>query len=68
MYEVSREVLREIRNKRFDFMVFPGKRHGYGDMNNYFVKLLWDYFTEHLMGASHDAVDMYDFNKKIKKQ
>lgn len=51
-------------NKRFDYMVLPGKRHGYGDMNDYFVKLLWDYFSEHLIGDSHNNVNMFDFNKK----
>ena len=37
-------------NKRFDYMVLPGQRHGYGPMNDYFVRMLWDYFAEHLIG------------------
>jgi dipeptidyl-peptidase-4 len=37
-------------NKRFDYMVLPGKPHGYGDMQPYFTKLLMEYFAENLMG------------------
>jgi dipeptidyl-peptidase 4 len=37
-------------NKRFDFFIFPGQRHGYGDMYEYFFWLKADYFSRHLMG------------------
>ncbi|MEO5815578.1 MAG: DPP IV N-terminal domain-containing protein, partial [Gemmatimonadaceae bacterium] len=37
-------------NKRFDYMVLPGKPHGYGDMQPYFTKLLMEYFAENLLG------------------
>ncbi|MEP7347006.1 MAG: DPP IV N-terminal domain-containing protein, partial [Gemmatimonadaceae bacterium] len=37
-------------NKRFDFMLLPGKPHGYGDMQPYFNRLMMEYFAEHLMG------------------
>lgn len=37
-------------NKRFDFMVMPGKPHGYGDMQPYFTQLMMEYFAEHLLG------------------
>ena len=37
-------------NKRFDFMIMPGKPHGYGDMQNYFQRMLFEYFAEHLIG------------------
>jgi dipeptidyl aminopeptidase/acylaminoacyl peptidase len=37
-------------NKRFDYMVLPGKPHGYGDMTPYFTRLLMEYFAENLMG------------------
>ncbi len=36
--------------KRFDFMLMPGKQHGYADMQPYFTQLLMEYFCEHLMG------------------
>ena len=37
-------------NKRFDFMLMPGKPHAYGDMQPYFNHLLMEYFAEHLLG------------------
>ncbi|MDB4890898.1 MAG: putative dipeptidyl peptidase [Gemmatimonadetes bacterium] len=37
-------------NKRFDYMVLPGKPHAYGDMQPYFTKLLMEYFAENLIG------------------
>jgi dipeptidyl aminopeptidase/acylaminoacyl peptidase len=37
-------------NKRFDFMLLPGKPHVYGDMQPYFNRLLMEYFAEHLIG------------------
>ncbi|MCL2028532.1 MAG: S9 family peptidase [Bacteroidales bacterium] len=39
-------------NKRFDLMVFPTQRHGYGDMTEYYFWLMADYFSEHLIGDS----------------
>jgi dipeptidyl-peptidase 4 len=39
-------------NKRFDFMLMPGKPHGYGDMQPYFNRMLMEYFAEHLIGDS----------------
>jgi dipeptidyl aminopeptidase/acylaminoacyl peptidase len=35
-------------NKDFDFILFPNKRHGYGDMTNYMTRRRWDYFVKHL--------------------
>ena len=40
-------------NKRFDYMVLPGKPHGYGDMQPYFTRLLMEYFAENLMGDNY---------------
>jgi dipeptidyl-peptidase-4 len=37
-------------NKRFDFMILPGKPHGYGDMVPYTNRLMFEYFAEHLLG------------------
>ena len=37
-------------NKRFDFFVFPGQRHSYGDMANYWFWLRAEYFVTHLLG------------------
>lgn len=37
-------------NKDFDLILFPNKRHGYGDMSNYMMRRKWDYFIKHLKG------------------
>jgi dipeptidyl-peptidase-4 len=37
-------------NKRFDFMMLPGKPHAYGDMTPYTNRLMFEYFAEHLLG------------------
>ncbi len=36
--------------KRFEFVLLPGQRHGYGDMNEYFFWKMGDYFVAHLLG------------------
>ncbi len=36
-------------NKDFDLILFPNKRHGYGDMTNYMTRRRWDYFVMHLL-------------------
>ena len=38
--------------KRFEFVLLPGQRHGYGDMNEYFFWKMGDYFVAHLLGES----------------
>ena len=42
-------------NKRFDMLILPGQRHGFGDMNEYFFWRLADYFCEWLHGESNRA-------------
>ncbi len=37
-------------NKRFDFFLFPGQRHGYGSMSDYWFWLRAEYFVRHLLG------------------
>ncbi len=40
-------------NKRFDFVLLPGKPHGYGDYQAYFNRRLMEYFAEHLLGDNY---------------
>lgn len=40
-------------NKRFDFLMLPGQRHGYDDMNEYFFYRMADYYSEWLLGDSN---------------
>ncbi len=50
-------------NKRFDFFIFPGQRHGFGDMNEYFFWLRSDYFSKHLLGDERDSTDILEMNR-----
>ena len=50
-------------NKRFDMLILPGQRHGFGDMNEYFFWRLADWFSEYLLGESQsDRVDIVQIN------
>jgi dipeptidyl aminopeptidase/acylaminoacyl peptidase len=42
-------------NKRFDMMIMPGKAHGFADMQPYFTQMMFEYFTEHLLGDYYRA-------------
>ena len=55
-------------NKRFDFFLFPGQRHGYGDMNEYFFWLRGDYFCEHLLGKSETDTDIIHMNNNRQRK
>jgi len=39
-------------NKDFDLILFPNKKHSYGDMNNYMMRRKWDFFVKHLKGIN----------------
>jgi dipeptidyl aminopeptidase/acylaminoacyl peptidase len=43
--------------KRFDMMILPGRRHGFGPYNPYFQRMMWYYFAEHLLGDYRTNVD-----------
>src|SRR6266571_5363639 len=51
-------------NKRFDFVILPGKRHGYADATNYFFWVRADYFCKHLIGDMSDSIDMVELNRE----
>ena len=44
--------------KRFDMLILPRQRHGFGDMNEYFYWRLVDYFSEHLKGERETFVNI----------
>ena len=48
-------------NKDFDLILFPNKRHGYGDMSNYMMRRKWDFFVKHLKGIEPPKI--FSFNK-----
>jgi hypothetical protein len=48
-------------NKRFDFMIMPGQRHGFGKYTEYFETMMWYYFAEHLLGDYRTNVELKDY-------
>ncbi|MDX9929120.1 MAG: DPP IV N-terminal domain-containing protein [Bacteroidales bacterium] len=47
-------------NKRFDQIMIPGVAHGFDYATQYFEKMKWYYFAEHLLGDYRTNVDMND--------
>ena len=54
-YRLADALIRE--GKKFDMMIFPGARHGFGRYSAYFERMLWDYFAEHLLDYYRTDVD-----------
>jgi dipeptidyl aminopeptidase/acylaminoacyl peptidase len=54
-------------NKRFDFFVFPGMRHGYGNMSDYWFWLRAEYFAKHLLGAERADADVTELHREDPK-
>lgn len=53
-------------NKRFDFLLLPGQRHGYTTDAEYFFWKMGEYFTEYLLGDSRRGqVDMMEIDRDI---
>jgi dipeptidyl aminopeptidase/acylaminoacyl peptidase len=52
-------------NKRFDLVILPGQRHGYGDMTEYFFWKMADYFGRYLIGdLSERPVDVLEMDRE----
>ncbi|BDC49030.1 X-Pro dipeptidyl-peptidase [Bryobacterales bacterium F-183] len=51
-------------NKRFDFVMLPGKRHGYGNFTEYFFWVRADYFVKHLLGDYSQPVDILELTRE----
>jgi dipeptidyl-peptidase-4 len=50
--------------KRFDFFIFPGQRHGYGDMSDYWFWIRADYFAKWLLGDFTQSVDLLELQRE----
>ncbi len=56
-------------NKRFDMLILPTQRHGFGDMNEYWFWRTADYFSKYLLGDDTERpVDIEEMNKEIEKK
>ena len=61
-YRMAEALIRA--NKRFDFFIFPGQRHGYGTMRDYWFWLRAEYFVKHLIGDHRWNVDIVPLNRE----
>ncbi len=57
-------------NKRFDYILVPGQRHGFGDMTEYMFWRLADYFNNYLLGdfSKSTEVNMVEMDKEIERK
>lgn len=55
-------------NKRFDLILLPGQRHGYGDMTEYFFWRMADYFSEHLLGKTNFSVNIEEMDRETERK
>ncbi len=56
-------------NKRFDMLILPTQRHGFGDMNEYWFWRTADYFSKYLLGDDTEKpVDIEEMNKEIERK
>jgi dipeptidyl aminopeptidase/acylaminoacyl peptidase len=53
-------------NKRFDLLIIPGARHGFGVAQPYFTQKMWDFFAEHLLEDRQTGADINIKNVKRK--
>lgn len=54
-------------NKRFEFVLLPGQRHGFGDMSEYYFWKMADFYSQHLLGNTALPVDMIQMNNDIEQ-
>lgn len=56
--------------KRFDYIIVPGQRHGFGDMTEYMFWRLADYFNNYLLGdfSKSSEVDIVEMSREIEQK
>ena len=56
-------------NKRFDMLILPTQRHGFGDMNEYWFWRTADYFSKYLLGDETERpVEIEELNREIERK
>ena len=45
-------------DKRFDLLIIPGARHGFGSASGYFSHMRWEFFAEHLLDDHQRGADI----------
>ena len=56
--------------KRFDFILVPGQRHGFGDMTEYMFWRLADYFNNYLLRdfSKSTEVNIVEMDREIERK
>ncbi|MES2828167.1 MAG: DPP IV N-terminal domain-containing protein [Bacteroidota bacterium] len=56
--------------KRFEFVILPGQRHGFGDLTEYAFWKLADHFNKYLIGdfQTPDEVDMVEIDRELERK
>ncbi|MBE9601423.1 DPP IV N-terminal domain-containing protein [Pedobacter sp. MC2016-24] len=56
--------------KRFELVIVPGQRHGFGDLTEYTFWKLADHFNKYLIGdvTSSDQVDVVEMDREIEQK
>ena len=54
---------KEIQNKKFEFMILPSQRHGFGNMSEYNFWLRANHFSKYLLDDESKNVDMIEINR-----
>ena len=56
--------------KRFEFVILPGQRHGFGDLTEYAFWKLADHFNKYLIGdfETPEQVDMVEIDRELERK
>ncbi|RZK44128.1 MAG: S9 family peptidase [Pedobacter sp.] len=56
--------------KRFDYIIVPGQRHGFGDMTEYMFWRLADYFNNYLLGdfSRSTEVNITEMDREVERK
>ena len=52
-------------NKKFEFMILPSQRHGFGNMTEYNFWLRANHFSKYFLDDENSSVDMVEMNRDI---
>jgi YD repeat-containing protein len=52
-------------NKKFEFMILPSQRHGFGNMTEYNFWLRANHFSKYFLNDENSSVDMIEMNRDI---
>ncbi len=54
-------------NKRFELVILPGQRHGFGEMTEYFFWRSADFFSRYLLGDDSQTVNIVEMDREVEQ-